>query len=518
MNVTNNRIWFFLISILVVLITGCSSASEKSGSSEKADKQNTDSKELTFLSNFPSETLDPHLNWTPLRAGVVETLVKINEDLELEPWIAEKWSSDESGQTWNFKIRENITFQNGKKVDAQSVKASLERNIQVSEAMKAALKIKTIEAEGQNLKIVTELPLPEFPSELVHPNTAIFDVNEVNLDQKPVGTGPFKVVSFESGTKLEVEQYKNYWDGQVQLDRAKFTFNEDANARTAALQSGDAEIVYRPSLESLEVLKSDKSLETNVVPSLRTHLLMYNTMNENLKDIHVRKALDALINRQEVVDSIMAGQATVAEGPFIADFPFTPAYEKKQFGLDLAKKHLEAAGYEIKEGKAIKDGKPLSLRLLTYSYRPELPLIAQLLQSNAKQIGIEIDIQIVENIDEYLAKNNEWELATYSINTAPRGDASYFLNSAYMIGGAINPGKVQNETLSGIIDELNRTVDKNKRNELATEAIKIIDKERLHSFIVHPNNFAAYKDNILNWSLSKSEYYILTKDTDVKTK
>jgi peptide/nickel transport system substrate-binding protein len=106
--------------------------------------------------------------------------------------------------------------------------------------------------------------------------------------------------------------------------------------------------------------------------------------------------------------------------------------------LDIAKDHLEAAGYEIKDGKAMKDGKPLSLKLLTYSYRPELPLMAQLLQSNAEQLGITIEIQQVENIDEYLVKNSDWDVATYSLITSPRGDASYFLNSAYMPGGAIN--------------------------------------------------------------------------------
>jgi peptide/nickel transport system substrate-binding protein len=514
MNLNKKIKWLWMISILVFLIAGCSSTSEKSSSVEKQP----DNKELTFLSNFPAETMDPHLNWTPLRAGVVETLVKITEDMELEPWIADEWSSDANGQNWTFKIKDNITFQNGKKVDALSVKASLERNIQVSEAMKTALKIKAIEVDGQILTINLEQPLPEFPSELVHPNTAIFDVSEEDMDKHPIGTGPFKVVSYESGSKLEVERYQNYWGGKVQLDRATFTFNEDANARTAALQSGDAQIVYRPSLESLEVLKNDQTIVPSVVPSLRTHLLMYNTTNENLKDINVRKALDSLINRQEIVDSIMAGQARVAEGPFLTDYPFTPNYEKKSFGIDLAKKHLEAAGYEIKDGKAVKNGKPLTIRLLTYSYRPELPLIAQLIQSNAKQIGITIEIQVVENIDEYLAGSDKWELATYSINTAPRGDASYFLNSAYMIGGAMNPGQVQNETLSNIIDELNRTVDKDTRNHLASEAIEIIDKERLHSFIVHPNNFAAYRNDIQNWSLSKSEFYVLTKDIDVKTK
>jgi peptide/nickel transport system substrate-binding protein len=503
-----------IFSILLIILSACSSSSENANSS----KETSEKKELTFLSNFPSETLDPHLNYTPVRAGVTETLVKINEELELEPWLAEEWKSEDNGQTWTFTIRDHVTFQNGNKVDAEAVKASLERNIQVSEAMKNALKIKTIEADGQLLTITTEQPLPNFPSELVHPNTAIVDVSESNFDQQPIGTGPFKVVAFEANSKLELERYEDYWDGKAKLERATFTFNEDANARTAALKSGDADIVYRPAIESLEGLKSDKSIVTDVVPSLRTHLLMYNTSKAALADPNVRKAFDALIDRKEVADSMMAGQAMVAEGPFLSDFAFAPSYKEKEFGIETAKKHLEAAGYEMKDGKAMKDGKPLSLNLLTYSYRPELPLIAQLLQSNAKELGITITIQQVENIDEYLAENEDWDLATYSLITSPRGDASYFLNSAYMPGGAINPGQIRHEKLIAIIDELNRTVNEEKRNELAKEAITIIDQETLHSFIVHPNNFVAYKDYVQNWTTSKSEYYALTKDLDVKTK
>lgn len=496
-----------------MLLTACSTQSSNS-SKEGEDRK----KEITFLSNFPSETLDPHLNYTAVRAGVTETLVRVSQDQELEPWLAESWETSDGGQTWTFKIKDDITFQNGDKVDAAAIKASLERNIQVSEAMKTALKIKTIEADGQTLMITTEQKLPHFPSELVHPNTAIVDSSAENIEQKPIGTGPFKVVSFEPNSKLELEKYEGYWDGEVKLDRATMTFNEDANARTTALQSGDADIVYRPAIESIESLKNDKSIKTDVVSSLRTHLLMYNSGKETFKDPHVRKAFDALIDRQAVANDIMAGQATAAEGPFLADSPYSPDYEKKQFSVEKAKKHLEEAGYELKDGKMVKDGKPLILKLMTYSYRPELPLISQLLQSNAKELGITIEIQQVENIDEYLAEKTDWDIATYSLITAPRGDASYFLNSAYMAGGAINPGQIQNDKVTKLIEELNQTSENEKRNELSKEAIKIIDQETLHSFLVHPNNFVAYKDYVLNWQTSKSEYYTLTKDLDVRAK
>ncbi|MBY6038406.1 ABC transporter substrate-binding protein [Fictibacillus nanhaiensis] len=502
----------YSLPLILLLSLGLSACS----SNAKEDDGNPKVKELTFLSNFPSETLDPHLNYTAVRAGVNETLVKINEEMEIEPWLAESWTTTDKGHTWNFKIRNNVTFQNGEKLDAEAVKKSLERNIEVSEAMKTALNIKEMKADGQQLKIVTNEPLPHFPSELVHPNTAILDADEKDIEEKPVGTGPFKTASFSPGNKLELERYDAYWAGKAKLSKATFTFNEDANARTLALQSGDADIVYRPSIESMESLKNDSSIKTDIAPSFRTHLLMYNTKDENLKNLHVRKAFDYLIDREEVASSVMAGQAERAEGPFLSAFPFTPSYDKKEFSIEKAMKHFEHAGFQLKNGKVLKNGKPLSFKLLTYSYRPELPLMAQMLQSEAKQLGITIEIQQVENIDEYMAKKEDWDLATYSLITSPRGDASFFLNTAYMEGGAINPGSINNQELTSKITELNRTLNEEQRNKLAKEAVSLIDKNRFHSFIVHPNNFAAYSDDVLNWKLSKSEYYILTKDVDVK--
>ncbi|MDI5791016.1 ABC transporter substrate-binding protein [Bacillus licheniformis] len=87
------------------------------------------------------------------------------------------------------------------------------------------------------MTITTKEPFPEFPSELVHPNTSIIDVSAANISQQPVGTGPFQVSSFEAGHKIELERYDDYWDGKPKLKHVTFSFNEDANARVMALQS-----------------------------------------------------------------------------------------------------------------------------------------------------------------------------------------------------------------------------------------------------------------------------------------
>ncbi|WP_338556811.1 nickel ABC transporter substrate-binding protein [Paenibacillus sp. KS-LC4] len=497
---------------LLLLAAACSK-----GESTNGEQAQTPVKELSFLFNFASQTIDPHLDYTPLRAGVVETLVKLGEDLQIQPWLAEEWSSAD-GQHWTFKIREQVTFQNGKALDAEAVKQSLERAMEQNPGVKQVLKIKQMEASGQSLQITTVQPFPQFPSELVHPNTAIMDVSAPEPDKKPIGTGPFQVASFTSGSSLKLDRYDKYWDGAAKLSQAAFSFNEDANARLSALMAGDADIVYRPPVESMEMIKGDASLHLDSVVSLKTHELIFNTRHGDFQNSYVRKAFDALVNREELKDVIMGGQATVASGPFLPEFSFVPDYEPKETGLDAARKWFQQAGYEVKQGKVSKDGQPLSFKLVTYASRAEFPLLAQVLQSQAKELGITITIAQVDKYEDYLLDKDDWDLGTYSPSIAPRGDASYFLNVAFKPDGPLNFGTINDSELNAWIDELDQTVDMNERHALIKQALTRINEQMYYSYLVHPNTLVVYREKVKNWVTSKSEYYMLTNVLDVEEK
>ncbi|MFK4435593.1 nickel ABC transporter substrate-binding protein [Paenibacillus sp. RC21] len=509
----NQYFKLFILSVLAGMMAACSSAPSASLSSSVANAPVD--KSVTLLFNVQSPSVDPHtdVNYTAVRAGVSETLVKVSKDLKLEAWLAEKWDSKD-GQHWTFNIRSGVTFHSGKAVDAAAVKDSLERAQKLNPSVKNALHIRDIQADGQILNITTNKPFPEFVSELVHPNTAVIDTTSTG--DLPSGTGPFKAASFRAGSELNLDRNEQYWNGEVKLKHAKFMFNEDANARQLAFQAKDADIVYRPPIESLDLLKADPTVKVDSLPSLRTHQLIYNMNNNDLKKTAVRKAFDSLINRDEIASGIMSSQGTPAQGPFLSDFPFSPKYTKKKFDLTAAREGFKQAGYKVQDGKVTTpEGKSLHLTLLTYQSRAELPLISQLIQANAKELGITIDIRQVDNIDEYLAANQDWDLATYSSITAPRGDASYFLNATYMPEGALNYGRVHLPEMEALITKLNMTVNEEQRNKLALEAVILIDQENLQSFLVHPNNVVAYRNYVHNWVTSQSEYYLLTQDLDV---
>jgi peptide/nickel transport system substrate-binding protein len=498
-------------SLLVLLLSAIFLAACSSNAEER--------KKVNLLFNFATSSLDPNVDssYVPLRAGITETLVRLNDtNLTIEPWLAESWDSKD-GQLWTIELREGVTFHNGKTMNGSAVKASLERAIKDSRAIKNALRIESIEANANTLMIKTTVPFPEFLSELVHPNTSIIDVTETDYINKPVGTGPFAVSSFMPGTAVDLIRYDGYWNGPAKLETARFSFNTDANARTLALQSGTADIVFRPEVETLANLKTVKGVTVESTFTFRVHQMTMNLERKPLQDIHVRKAVDALIDRKAIVDNILKGHAEFAAGPFPSTFSFAPDYPEKKSGMDAAKAYLQAAGYTEVNGVMQKNGEPLTFKLLTYSSRADLPLIAQVFQSDAGKLGIEVKIQLIEKPEEYMAANRDWDIATYSNLTAPRGDAGYYLNATFHPKGALNFSGVDDGKLTALIDELNAAVGQEKRSAIAEQIAMYVDEQVYNSFILHPNTLVAYKsDKVKNWTTSRSEYYMLTNELDVK--
>ncbi|MGB8954997.1 MAG: nickel ABC transporter substrate-binding protein [Tumebacillaceae bacterium] len=511
-----------LISMLLlsgaVVASGCTDNSQQTN----ADASGTEAKTVTILYHFKSPTLDPHNDWGPMRTGVTETLVRLDDNLQLQPWLASKWETQDN-KKWVFTIRDGITFHDGTKLDAAAVKASLERAITVSKPMALALKIASVEASGQTLTIVTSGPHPTLPSELVNPNASIVSVEAEKkmgteaFNNDPVGTGPFMVKSFTSNTEIVLERNEKYWDGKAKLRDVVVKFNDDANVRALSLQSKEADIATQLPSEMLSAIAQDEDLEVKSVPSLRVHYLIFNQQKPLLQDVRVRKALDMLLDRDSMAEKVMLGNATPANGPFSTSLPFASQDAVQKIDMDGAKKLLAEAGFQPgADGKLAKDGKPLTLELITYKLRPELPLLAQLFQSDAAKAGITVNIKTVENAETYLRENKDYDLVTYSSLSAPRGDGEYFLDSALMPGGSVNSANINSKKIIDIVARLNVTSNAAQRNELTKEAVSIIKEEVPHAYAVYPNLIVGVNKRVANWKPRADEHYIVTKELDVK--
>jgi len=128
------------------------------------------------------------------------------------------------------------------------------------------------------------------PNMRIHPNTSIIDVTETDFVYKPVGTGPF----------VDLIRYDEYWDGSAKLEKARFSFNEDSNAKSLALESGGAGVVFRPEVENLENLEATEGVTVESTSTFRVHQMTMNLQRKPLQNINVRKAMDALINRESI--------------------------------------------------------------------------------------------------------------------------------------------------------------------------------------------------------------------------
>ena len=305
-----------LLLVLLLIITGCANESGTEG--EEKGESTSEDKSLTMLYSFASETIDPHQDFMGVRAGIAETLVKIDENLEIQPWLAESWEQKDE-TTWVFTLRDDVTFHDGSTMDGEAVKASFERAIEVNEALASALKIDEIKVDGQQVTFKTTEEYPAFLSELVHTNASIIKADAENIGEQPIATGAFQVENFSSEEKIQLKKYPEYWDGEANLDDVTITFNSDGNVRALALQSGEADIAYHLPPESLEPIESNNELRVESVASLRVHFFLYNSAKPELQDVKVRQALDLLVNREVGVEEIMTGHATAASGPFNPD-------------------------------------------------------------------------------------------------------------------------------------------------------------------------------------------------------
>lgn len=503
-----NSFYYIILTILVIILSACSNSTTSKGSIEK--------KSVNILFSFPSKTLDPHQDWIGVRAGIAETLVKMDENLVIQPWLADSWEQVDT-TAWKFHIRNGITFQDGSPLDAEAVKASFERLLQVNVAMATNLKIANIEANGQEITFQTTEEYPAFLSELIHTNAAIIKVDSGQISEHPIGTGPFQVETFTPETEIKLVSYDNYWDGVAKVDEATITFNSDGNVRALALQSGEADIVYHLPPETLQPIEENKDLRIESITSLRAHFLVYNSAKPALQDKNVRKAIDLLIDRTTVVNEIMNGHASEAVGPFNPMFTFSSDQKVGKANPEQAEELLKEAGYKKNEtGILEKDNKPLELTVATYQGRPELPLVAQYFQAEAAKVGIKINIITVENIDTYLwEKQVDWDIATYSNLTAPRGDGGFFLNSAYVPKGSLNPGGINDPELTDTISTLNATSDPLDRITLEKQAVTLVQDSVLHSFIVHPHIIVGVHNRVKHWAPGSEEYYILTNKLEI---
>lgn len=260
--------------------------------------------------------------------------------------------------------------------------------------VKYSLPISSITAKGQKLTIKTNSAYPELVSELANPFMAIYDTDaKSDVNQTPVGTGPYQIKDYKQSRKISLSNFKDYWQGKPKLDHITVTYQEDGNNRVRNLESQKDDLITDVPVNKVHDIENNQNLKVSKESGFRTSLLMYNHTNKKMTK-SVREALDHIIDRQGIADHIYQGYAKPATSPFNDKIPYIKEPKLTKQNIEQAKTLLAKDGYTKEH--------PLKIKLITYDGRPELSKIAQVLQSDAKKANIEIDIKSVDDIEGYL--------------------------------------------------------------------------------------------------------------------
>lgn len=506
-----------------------SASEEAAGAVSKSGETTTDGERADLVLGattgfFGAESLDVAYNWDGWIMsiyGISENLYRLDENIEPQPWIAESVETPDEN-TWVFTIRDGVTFSNGKTVDAKAVKACFERTYEKNERADSTLKIKSMEADGMKFTIVTPEPNPTLLNDLCDPLLGIYDATEEPDEELGVScTGPYVATSFTAMTDVKMRANENYWGGAPKADTVELKIIDDQDALDMALANGEIDLIAQETANGASKFTDTSKYTTDTVTTTRANFLSFNLKTEGLDDLAVRQAINYCIDREGYADVVYQGFATPCYGIYPDNLAFGGTdglnLTVDSYDADKAKEILADAGYQDTDGDGIldKDGVNLSFKVLTYSYNDNCIQLADMLQAELSQIGIELSIETQDVLDDPLA-SGDFDLAILNYVMAPIGTPSYFINMLFTTGASNNYGGYSNEKVDALAAEIGTTSDNDKVVSLTRELEQQVLDDMPFAFVADQQLIFVYSNKVKGVQINPTEYYLVTNTLSVE--
>lgn len=506
-----------------------SASEEAAGAVSKSGETTTDGERADLVLGattgfFGAESLDVAYNWDGWIMsiyGISENLYRLDENIEPQPWIAESVETPDEN-TWVFTIRDGVTFSNGKTVDAKAVKACFERTYEKNERADSTLKIKSMEADGMKFTIVTPEPNPTLLNDLCDPLLGIYDATEEPDEELGVScTGPYVATSFTAMTDVKMRANENYWGGAPKADTVELKIIDDQDALDMALANGEIDLIAQETANGASKFTDTSKYTTDTVTTTRANFLSFNLKTEGLDDLAVRQAINYCIDREGYADVVYQGFATPCYGIYPDNLAFGGTdglnLTVDSYDADKAKEILADAGYQDTDGDGIldKDGVNLSFKVLTYSYNDNCIQLADMLQAELSQIGIELSIETQDVLDDPLA-SGDFDLAILNYAMAPIGTPSYFINMLFTTGASNNYSGYSNEKVDALAAEIGTTSDNDKVVSLTRELEQQVLDDMPFAFVADQQLIFVYSNKVKGVQINPTEYYLVTNTLSVE--
>lgn len=405
-----------------------------------------------------------------LNLQVRNCLVELDNNNEAIPELAESWEPSADAVTWNFKIRKGVEFHNGKTLGAKDVVYSI--NHHRDEKSKSAAKglldaIKDMKADGnQNVIITLHGGNADFPYVLADYHLTIVPDGTTGAEfEKGMGTGAYMLKKWEPGVSSLTVRNPNYWkEGRAHFNEVEMLSIVDTNARTSALKSKQIDVMDRPDLKTVHLLKRLKSIQviSTTSGSHSTIPMMANKNPYNNND--VRLALKYALDRKQLVDKILFGYGSIGN-----DHPIGPGIKfhakdlpQRAFDPDKAKYHLKKAGMSEHTFK---------LHSSDGAFAGAVDA-AILYQQSAKEGGINIEV-VREPSDGYW--NSVWMKKPWTMSYwSARPTADMMFTTCYTADANWNETFWKNDRFNKLVVEARAELDNKKRAEMYYEMQQIV--------------------------------------------
>lgn len=513
----------FLLMLLLIgamlVFVACGSSDDDAtgddtseGTSEDAnDAPAAEGGELVIATLSEAVALDPHgSNDTPssnVAYNIYEQLVVQDENMDLQPGLATSWEMIED-TVWEFYLEEGVTFHDGTPFNAEVVKANIDRILDEAVASPRSFLFNMINevivVDEYTVQFVTDYSFAPLPAHLAHNGGGMISQAVIEADYEamadggdpgatindnPTGTGPFKLDYWNSGDEMRLVKNEDYWGEPALLDSIVFRVVPEDGTRIADLETNVVHISDPLSPSDVSRIENTEGIFVNRTPSVSLSYIGFNVQKEPFTDVRVRQAISMAINKDAIINDLYGGAGIPAIGPIApAVFGFDDSIEGIEYDVEAARELLAEAGYA--------DG--FDTTIWTNDSRERIDA-ATVVQDNLSELGINVDVQIVEwgaYLDDTAAGEHDMFILGWSTVT---GDADYGMYPMFHSDNHGTPGNrtfIANDELDRLLLEARQNPDPDERQALYSEAQQILVEEAPMLYIHHQEFLIAVSEDV----------------------
>lgn len=494
----NKETWKVLMTVALLALAGCSQEDPTA-----ADSAAT--KQLIYGMASEIEKVNPVLDESQeIDTLLFRGLTKPDKENQVVPDLAESWEISDDQLTYVFALRQDALWQDGEPVTAEDVKFTFDqiKNPETNTPISGEFnEIESVEATGDyEIKMTLHRPFPPLldklkigivPQHLLHAE----NLNSTEFNQNPVGNGPFKLKNWGADHTITLERNEDYYGPAPKLDEVVFKAVPDSNTRILQLKTGEIDLALIEPNQMASTKESDP-YSVHEIPTADYRAVMYNFDLPLFQDKRVRQAMNFAVNRDELVEGILAGKGEAAYGPLQKSWAGTSDSSGYTYDPQKAEQLLAEAGWvKDDEGVLTKDGQRFEFELVSPIQDTVRVALANVVSEQLKPFGIVAKPKPVDqNAVNYDAE--EALIIGWGSEFDPDDHTYRLFHSSEIGDGQYNFGSYQNTKVDELLLKARTATDRDERKAYYHQFQEELTIDPPYNFLVYLQALYGVNDNV----------------------